>query len=284
MDDRVCYLCEGSSFRARTGAVRDDPALQILECTNCGLVTLSSFAHIRTGHYAESGMHGSAPASIDSWLRESEPDDQRRIDMLRSALLNKTVLDFGCGAGGFAAKARAIAAEIVGVEPERRVHEYWGDRLTLYGGLDEFDGEFDVITAFHVIEHLPDPRQTLRELALRLRDKGRLIAEVPSSEDALLTLYDNDAFQHFTYWSQHLFLFNAETLRRVTAQAGLRAVSILQFQRYPLSNHLYWLTRGLPGGHQHWSFLDTPALTQAYAASLASVGKCDTIIACLEKA
>jgi len=119
---------------------------------------------------------------------------------------------------------------------------------------------------------------------LRLRDKGRLIAEVPSSEDALLTLYDNDAFQHFTYWSQHLFLFNAETLRRVTAQAGLRAVSILQFQRYPLSNHLYWLTRGLPGGHQHWSFLDTPALTQAYAASLASVGKCDTIIACLEKA
>jgi len=229
-------------------------------------------------------MHGSAPASIDSWLRESEPDDQRRIDMLRSALLNKTVLDFGCGAGGFAAKARAIAAEIVGVEPERRVHEYWGDRLTLYGGLDEFDGEFDVITAFHVIEHLPDPRQTLRELALRLRDKGRLIAEVPSSEDALLTLYDNDAFQHFTYWSQHLFLFNAETLRRVTAQAGLRAVSILQFQRYPLSNHLYWLTRGLPGGHQHWSFLDTPALTQAYAASLASVGKCDTIIACLEKA
>ena len=284
MDDRVCYLCEGSSFRARTGAVRDDPALQILECTNCGLVTLSSFAHIRTGHYAESGMHGSAPPSIDSWLRESEPDDQRRIDMLRSALLNKTVLDFGCGAGGFAAKARAIAAEIVGVEPERRVHEYWGDRLTLYGGLDEFDGEFDVITAFHVIEHLPDPRQTLRELALRLRDKGRLIAEVPSSEDALLTLYGNDAFQHFTYWSQHLFLFNAETLRRVTAQAGLRAVSILQFQRYPLSNHLYWLTRGLPGGHQHWSFLDTPALTQAYAASLASVGKCDTIIACLEKA
>ena len=106
--------------------------------------------------------------------------------------------------------------------------------------------------------------------------------EVPSSEDALLTLYDSDMFQRFTYWSQHLFLFNAETLRILAAQAGLRVVSIQQFQRYPLSNHLHWLSRNLPGGHQHWSFLDTPALTEAYAASLAAVGKCDTIIAYLE--
>ena len=110
-----------------------------------------------------------------------------------------------------------------------------------------------------------------------------MVIEVPSSEDALLTLYDNDAFQHFTYWSQHLFLFNAETLRLLATKAGLRVVSIQQFQRYPLSNHLHWLSRSLPGGHQNWSFLDTPALTESYAASLAAVGKCDTLIAHLEK-
>ena len=123
----------------------------------------------------------------------------------------------------------------------------------------------------------------LKELATRLKDRGRLVIEVPSSEDALLTLYENDAFQRFTYWSQHLFLFNAETLRRLATQAGLRVVSIQQFQRYPLSNHLHWLSRNRPGGHQHWSFLDTPALTEAYAASLAAVGKCDTLIIHLEK-
>jgi len=112
---------------------------------------------------------------------------------------------------------------------------------------------------------------------------GRLVIEVPSSEDALLTLYDSDAFQRFTYWSQHLYLFNADTLRNLTAQAGLRVVSIQQIQRYPLSNHLYWLSRNLPGGHQHWSFLDTPALAEAYTASLGAAGKCDTLIAHLEK-
>jgi hypothetical protein len=139
-----------------------------------------------------------------------------------------------------------------------------------------------LITAFHVIEHLPDPRKTLEKLSGHLKAKGRMVVEVPSSEDVLLTLFDNEAFQEFTYWSQHLFLFNLETLRRLAEQAGLRVVSIQQFQRYGLSNHIHWLSRNIPGGHQRWSFLDTPALTEAYAASLAAIGKCDTLIAYLE--
>jgi SAM-dependent methyltransferase len=176
-----------------------------------------------------------------------------------------------------------LTAEVVGVEPERRVREHWGDAIGLCASLEDAGTEYDLITAFHVLEHLSDPRATLRELALRLAAGGRLVIEVPHSEDALLTLYDHDAFQRFTYWSQHLFLFNADTLRRLAAQAGLRAVSIQQFQRYPLSNHLYWLSRNRPGGHREWSFLDTPALSEAYTASLASIGKCDTIIAHLER-
>ena len=123
----------------------------------------------------------------------------------------------------------------------------------------------------------------LRELAARLKDLGRLVIEVPNSEDALITLFDNDAFQCFTYWSQHLFLFNTETMRRLATQAGLKVVSIQQFQRYPLSNHLHWLSRNQPGGHQHWSFLDSPELKNAYANTLATIGKCDTLIVHLEK-
>ena len=280
----ACYLCGCPNFRMRPGAVRDDASLEVLECNQCGLVMLSSFQHIQAGHYADSGMHGRTGLSIESWLRETEQDDRRRFEMLKAALVNRKVLDFGCGAAGFVRKARALAAEVAGVEPERRVREHWGDAVRLYASLDEAGTDYDLITAFHVLEHLPDPRATLRELALRLANGARLVLEVPHSEDALLTLYDDDAFQRFTYWSHHLFLFNAETLRRLAAQAGLNAISIQQFQRYPLSNHLYWLRHGRPGGHQHWSFLNSPALDEAYAASLASIGKCDTIIAYLEKA
>lgn len=277
-----CYLCNHGSFSTRKGAVRDNPTLQIFECNNCGLVSLSSLQHIQAGHYENSGMHGDTLPSIESWLKDTEQDDQRRFEMLKVAMINRKVLDFGCGAAGFLNKSQVLAAEVAGVELEDRVHQYWGDAIALYSDLEKAGDDYDLITAFHVVEHLPDPRTILKKLATRLKKQGRLVIEVPSSEDALLTLYDSDAFQHFTYWSQHLYLFNAETLRTLAAQAGLRVVSIQQFQRYPLSNHLHWLSRNLPGGHKNWSFLDTPALTEAYAASLAAAGKCDTIIAHLE--
>jgi hypothetical protein len=66
-------------------------------------------------------------------------------------------------------------------------------------------------------------------------------------------------------------------------QAGSRVKAIQHFQRCPLSNHLHWLSKGRPGGPQHWAFLDGPELAAAYANSLASVGKTDTLIAYLER-
>ena len=278
----VCYLCNGSDFSARKGVVRDDPSLRIWECTACGLVALSSADHIGPGHYADSGMHGDEPPPIDTWLRDTETDDQRRFEMLRSAMVNRAVLDFGCGNAGFVRKAQSVAAVAEGVEPERRVRQFWGEGVKIHGSLGDARIQFDVITAFHVIEHIPDPRNALRDLASRLAQGGRLVVEVPSCDDALLGLYDSDGFQRFTYWSQHLFLFNPQTLRRLATQAGLRVISIQQFQRYPLSNHLYWLSRNRPGGHREWAFLDTPQLTAAYGSALAANGMCDTIVAHLE--
>lgn len=279
-----CYLCNTTQFRARPGAVRDDPSLTILECAVCGLVSLSSFDHVTAGHYEESGMHGESLISIESWLRITEEDDQRRFELLKSMLVNRRVLDFGCGAAGFVRRAQELASRVTGVEPERRVREHWGNALPICAALDDIDGQFDLITAFHVVEHLADPRTVLQSLVGRLAHRGRLVVEVPNADDALLTLYENDAFRRFTYWSQHLFLFNVTTLRLLAEQAGLKVVAISQFQRYPLSNHLHWLSRGQPGGHQRWSFLDTGALAGAYAAALAAIGGCDTLIAHLETA
>ena len=278
-----CYLCSGTDFIQRKGQVRDAPELMILECKSCRLVTLSSMEHINAEHYEKSGMHGDKPLSIESLLNETAVDDQRRFEMLRSILHNKKVLDFGCGQGGFLKRAKRLTAEVKGIELEKRVRDYWQGDLQIFPELSCLGGEhFDLITAFHVVEHLPDPRRVLREIKEVLAPNGRIVIEVPSSLDALLNLYECEPFQQFTYWSQHLYLFNAETLETLASQAGLRVIVIEQFQRYPLSNHLYWLSRGKPGGHKFWSFLDSPLLQQAYADSLARVGQCDTLIAHFE--
>jgi 2-polyprenyl-3-methyl-5-hydroxy-6-metoxy-1,4-benzoquinol methylase len=278
-----CYLCHSPHFTVRKGEVRDAPGMQIVECEQCGLVTLSATDHIVPGFYENSGMHGAEPNPMEAWLKETEWDDQRRFDMVKAMLPNKRLLDFGCGAAGFLQRTRNLAAEVTGIELETRVRDHWAGEIMIVPDVEATGGGYDLVTAFHVIEHIPDPRAMLTRLAGALKPNGRMIVEVPSADDALLTLYDCDAFQRFTYWSQHLFLFNASTLEMLAHQAGLRIVAIQHYQRYPLSNHLHWLSQGKPGGHQRWAFMDTPELASAYANTLAALGKTDTLIAHLER-
>ena len=136
---------------------------------------------------------------------------------------------------------------------------------------------------FHVLEHLPDPKAILSELSEMLADGGQIIMEVPNADDALLTLYNNEPFSNFTYWSCHLFLYTAKTLEMLFNQMNLKVNYIKQIQRYPLSNHLYWLANGKPGGHQKWHFLDSPELHAAYEKTLTSIDKCDTIMTSISK-
>ncbi|EMO24446.1 class I SAM-dependent methyltransferase [Leptospira santarosai] len=278
-----CYLCKSVSRNKREGRVRDNPELDIWECNGCGLVYLSSLNHITEHHYENSGMHGSEVVSVLSWLRESDADDERRYNFLRSKLMDKRLLDFGCGAGGFLLKALKETSISEGIELELRLQEHYKEEgLKVWTNLEKVintNRKFDIITAFHVIEHLTDPRKTISQLASMLSDDGELIIEVPNSNDALLVLYESDAFSKFTYWSQHLFLFNNDTLAKLIKQSGLKLNWIKQVQRYSLSNHLYWLSKKKPGGHIHWSFLENKEIHRMYESQLASLGLCDTVIA-----
>jgi 2-polyprenyl-3-methyl-5-hydroxy-6-metoxy-1,4-benzoquinol methylase len=281
-NNQSCYLCGSSDFISRPGTVRDCPEMEILECQNCGLVFLSSTAHIDDAFYESSKMHVD-PVDITHWFHETHQDDERRFHDLERQMENKDVLDFGCGNGGFLCLARKVARGIAGVELDRSVAAHFKkERILLWHSIEDIKGKFDIITLFHVLEHLPDPVGYLRRLAGHLSEDGKIFVEVPNSNDALLGLYKCEAFAQFTYWSCHLFLFNPSTLARLVEKTDLTVCYIKQIQRYSLSNHLYWLTNGKPGGHQKWSFLDSVDLNSSYEKQLASIGMCDTLIACLE--
>jgi len=94
-----CYLCKSEKYSKRIGSVRDNSNIDILECSDCGLVYLSSLKHIQNEFYEESGMHDDEVLDIDNWLKETEFDDKRRYDFIKEKIINKNVLDFGCGVG-----------------------------------------------------------------------------------------------------------------------------------------------------------------------------------------
>jgi 2-polyprenyl-3-methyl-5-hydroxy-6-metoxy-1,4-benzoquinol methylase len=282
-----CYLCHSDKYNTRLGSVRDNKTIDILECDNCGLVYLSSLNHIEENHYEESGMHDDE-VDANKWLKETKADDERRYKFLKEKITNKTVLDFGCGIGGFLDKVKKIAKEVRGVELEKALQPSFNNRnLNVFSDLasvQKDNQKYDVITAFHVVEHLQNPKDVLQQLSeLLAKGGGEMIVEVPSSDDALLTLYENSAFRNFTYWSQHLFLFNAKTMAELVKQAGLKLNWIKHIQRYSLSNHLYWLAKGKSGGHQKWHFLNNDKLNAEYENQLASIGKTDTIILGISK-
>ena len=279
-----CYLCQSDKYTARPGSVRDNKDINILECDNCGLVFLSSFNHIMKSHYEDSGMHDREALDIDKWLESTEEDDNRRYQFIKEKITNKAVLDFGCGIGGFLSMAENSARMVAGVELETALQSSFQQRkLNVFSNLNLVRGRYNVITAFHVIEHLANPKDTLMHLSDFLTEDGLMIVEVPNSNDALLTLYENRPFQDFTYWSQHLFLFNEKTITDLVRQSGLKIKWVKHIQRYPLSNHLYWLAKGKPGGHIFFDFMDSSELNKEYESQLANIGKTDTIIVGISK-
>jgi SAM-dependent methyltransferase len=280
MSKSRCYLCAAQDLTPVQGKVRDIPHLGILRCNVCGLVFLENFDHVQSDYYDRVYPEGGhEPDDWQQFLNDCRKDDTRRAEQILPFVLNRRFLDIGCGAGGLLLQIRDRCKTASGVELQsrwRKALETQGVRV--HASLDEIkDQSIDVAGLFHVLEHITDPIGFLQTVVKKMAAGGQIVVEVPNADDALLRLYQSRPFSEFTYWSPHLYLFNPYSLGRVFEKAGLKNFSVKQYQRYPLSNHLFWLCKGLPGGHQKWSFLDSPALNQAYAASLGSMGLCDTL-------
>ena len=282
-NERKCYLCGDSDIVKIHAGTRGNKNIDVLRCQKCGLVFLSDFPKDVYGLYENSGMRKNQDQDIRRIRIAAELDDNRRFLMTKEKIANKAVLDFGCGAGGYLESAETVAQSVYGIELEKCMQDYLqGKGIRCFSSFDiaekELTGKVDIITMWHVIEHLEDPIGILKMLKGLLKPKGKILIETPNAEDALLSQYNCEAFADFTYWECHLYLFTNETIRKVIKEAGLKLIAQRQIQRYPLSNHLYWLTNGKPGGHKEWSFMNDVTVNNAYEKVLSMMGRADTLI------
>lgn len=172
--------------------------------------------------------------------------DERKLGAIVAAVRHpvEAYADVGCGTGRY---LRLMAARGV---PRDAV---WGQEINdaLVAGLraEGFqacacraeacphvpEGGLDLVTVFHVIEHVSDPRGVVRRLTSWLKPGGVLAIETPNVQSL-----DRRLFQR-TFWGgyhypRHWHLFHRDTLSRVLAEEGLE----LQSCEYQ-TGHAFWM-------------------------------------------
>ena len=273
-----CYLCGGNEFDKLKGIVRDNKRIKVYKCKNCSLIMLNSQNHIDENFYEKGNMR-SGKFSPEKWQENAFPDDLRRFNYLKKHIKDKNVVDFGCGAGGFIKLAKPCCKTICGIEKEEQIQDYLNNLgYSIFSSIDEINTKADFITLFHVLEHIKDPVELLKSFKEHLNNDSKVIIEVPNANDALISLYKSKAFSHFTWWSCHLYTFNKQNLKTIAQKAGYKINYIKNVQRYGISNHLYWLIKGKPGGHLKYSWLNISVFDKIYAWILSLFDKTDTII------
>jgi len=136
---------------------------------------------------------------------------------LISKLNNATgsLLDVGAGTGDFLNTAKDKGWDIQGVEPNQNARELARSKnVLLKESLDEFSGQqFDVITLWHVLEHLPNLKDTIQQIENLLTPGGTLIIAVPNYNSF-------DAKHYKSFWAaldvpRHLWHFSRNSMSKL---------------------------------------------------------------------
>ena len=129
------------------------------------------------------------------------------------------IFDFGCGTGTWLNSFQDAGWETFGLEPCSADAFIRHQRLLEIPWLPEFD----LVLAYHVLEHLPRPLDTLHELARAIRPGGYLLASVPRLD----TLAVHRQVDYCLHPRHHIGGFTEACLRGLLARAGLGVVAAL---------------------------------------------------------
>jgi SAM-dependent methyltransferase len=168
----------------------------------------------------------------------SREDDEQSAERARtegklrhiSLPTGKRLLDVGCGGGFFLRVAQKLGAIVEGIEPSTYAAEQ-----TRKTGIKVFNGtleqyvaagntdRFDIITANHVIEHVPRPVETLSLMKSLLTPDGFIWIGVPNANYEISRKLRG--YWHSTDLPYHLMQFSPESITKAGEIAGLKVRS-----------------------------------------------------------
>jgi len=162
---------------------------------------------------------------------------ERKFKLVHRVSRGLHVLDYGTGTGYFTDYLVRKGYKAQGIEIDGQAREYGRKKFgitinppeALFDELEE--KKLDVITLWHVLEHLYDPKKYLDRFRVVLKRKGKLLIAVPNHKS-------KDAQAYGDYWAaydvpRHLWHFSPVTMRMMMAKSGFRVTETLHMPLDP---------------------------------------------------
>ncbi len=144
----------------------------------------------------------------------------------RYARQNAKVLDVGAGTGSLIKYLQDQGWQAEGVEPNKKAQNIAKDKgVDLKSTLQDVEeNDFDVITLWHVLEHLPDLDKDISDISKKLRSKGVVFIAVPNFRSY-------DARHYGSYWAaydvpRHLWHFSQHSIQTIFSRKGFSLLKV----------------------------------------------------------
>ncbi len=244
-----CPIC-GETNRQSFLSCKDNTVskinFEIVQCAKCSFAFTSPRpAEKDLGWYYESDeyiSHSNTSKGLVSRLYQMVRKHTlgKKLDLVNREGKRGTLLDIGCGTGEFLNTVQADGWKTLGIEPSPSARKQGIENYKL-DVRDEAElnnlqpGSFDVITMWHVMEHVPHLRARVEKLHELLKNDGVLFVAVPNRNS-------HDAAYYKENWAaydvpRHLWHFRAQDMRALMAGSGFEVKRILpmKFDSYYVS-------------------------------------------------
>ncbi len=224
-----CVVCDSplTLFSDSTDYLSGEQ-FSVSTCGACGLGrTLPPVPAEELGKYYAAGYYKKRKSGADEYINKSRV---RKVSARSKG--TKHLLDIGCGNGALIEKFGNLGWKAEGAEmapPEHFVSDevqkkvFIGDvRKATYA-----THSFDVVTLFHVLEHLPEPRSYLEKARELLTDTGLLVVEVPNLDSWQARMTRGEWFNLDV--PRHVFHYTPTSLTKILEQSGFTVESTAHY-------------------------------------------------------
>jgi len=231
----VCNSDKFKSFLSCTDYTVSRETFNIVECESCGF----KFTNPRPepndlGRYYKSEEYISHSNTKKGFINSAYQSVRKYTLLKKLQLISKyyktgKILDVGCGTGEFLNTCKNAKWQTIGIEPDddargMGIKNYDID-VRPESEIKNLENEsFDVITMWHVLEHVPDLNDRINDLKRLLKPKGIIIIAVPNCDSY-------DARKYKEHWAaydvpRHLYHFIPSTIDKLLKKHDLKLFKI----------------------------------------------------------